>query len=44
VEINPILVTPRHTTGYGCGCYTWFTDQKSVSYYRVVMILTVAAY
>jgi hypothetical protein len=41
--INLVPVTHRDTTGDGCGCYTWSTDPKSGSDYRVVMLLTLAA-
>ncbi len=42
--ISLVPVTHRDTTGDGCSCYTWSTDPKSGSDYRVVMFLTLAAY
>jgi hypothetical protein len=42
--INLVPVTHRDTTGDGCACDTWFTDPKSGSDYRVVMLLTLAAF
>ena len=42
--INLVPVTHRDTTGDGCSCYTWSTDPRSGSDYRVVMLLTLAAY
>jgi hypothetical protein len=44
VGINLVPVTHRDTTGDGCSCYTWCTDPKSGSDYRVVVLLTPAAY
>ena len=42
--INLVPVTHRDTTGDGCSCETWSTDPESGSDYRVVMLLTLAAY
>ena len=42
--ISLVPVTHRDTTGDDCSCYTWCTDPKSGSNYRVVIFLTLAAY